>query len=250
MVLKDDWKLDLEVFEGPLDLLLFLVRKEEILITDIPIHKITQQYLEYLHLMKMLDLNIAGEYLVMASTLLYIKSRMLLPEDPDKTAEEEIEDPRSQLVEQLLEYKKYKEAGEFLKHREEESQAFFRRGAREVADAREKELDLSIFDLLASFSRVLKTLEARKPEEIFFEEVSVDEKIRSLGERLRTQTVLRFGALFDALQSRYQVIATFLALLELIKTGCARVFQKDKHDEIVIKWADPEPAAPAQGQQP
>lgn len=226
-------KLELDIFEGPLDLLLYLVKKNEIDICDIPIRQITDQYMDYLQMMKMLDLNIAGEFLVMASTLLYIKSRMLLPEDGEEL-EDDIEDPRSQLVEQLLEYRRFKEAGSFLKQREVESRSYCRRSSPEIKD-QPADLDLSIFDLLSSFSRVLKKIEDKTPEEIFCEEVSVDDKIDQLEKLLEKNGVIRFGTLFGQTDSKMQIIATFLALLELIKLGRVKVFQKHSKDDITIK---------------
>ncbi len=228
---RDDYKVELEIFEGPLDLLLYLIRKDELNIHDIPISRITEQYLEYLELMKMLDLNIAGEFVLMAATLMHIKSRMLLPpsERPEGEDEEAEEDPRLELIRQLLEYKRFKEVAESL-HRLEAAQAttFSRNDQdRSLAAAVERPLaEVSIFDLLAAFNEVFKRATEGPSAEILGEEVKVADKIREIRELVQHTDVVRFLELFRAGATRMELVATFLAMLELIRLKVILVFQR------------------------
>ena len=158
MVVHDEYKVELEVFEGPLDLLLYLIKKEEVDIYNIPIEKITSQYMEYLNLMRMLDLNIAGEFIVMAATLMMIKSRMLLPVEERPELEEEEEDPRWDLVKQLIEYKKFKDAAIHLQEREINQEDIFSLGGGNIVlepdDPGMILQDISLFDLISAFKDV------------------------------------------------------------------------------------------------
>jgi segregation and condensation protein A len=214
------YKVKLEIFEGPLDLLLYLIKKDELNIHDIPIAKITDQYTQYIELMQMLDLDIAGEFLVMAATLMHIKSKMLLP--PEETeAEEEEEDPRSELVRKLLEYKKFKEAAERLKAKETETKEVFTRpGIREqVSDMPDDDLyfEASIFDLLSAFSKVLKEVPKNRFYEVVKDEVTVSDKIHDIFHLLVKHSTIYFLELFNKAKSKLEIIVTFLALLELIR---------------------------------
>jgi segregation and condensation protein A len=213
------YKVKLEIFEGPLDLLFYLIKKDELNINDIPISAITEQYLQYLELMRMLDLDIAGEFLVMAATLMHIKSKMLLPPE-EKEPEQEEEDPRSELVRKLLEYKKFKEAAEALKNRElNQKEVFPAPGIREHSPVDEGELyfEANIFDLLSAFSKVLKEIPKNKFYEVVKDEVTVSEKIHEIFHILVKNRVIYFLDLFKATTTRIHIIATFLALLELIR---------------------------------
>ncbi len=216
------YKVKLEVFEGPLDLLLYLIKKEELDIYDIPIAKITDQYLEYLELMQLLDLNIAGEFLVMAATLIHIKSRMLLPKDQMQEEEALEEDPRAELVRRLLEYKKFKEAAGELAHMASRQKGFFPRLATErpAADheaARVEFFEASLFDLITAFTKVMKDI----PKDIFHQvvkdEFTVSEKIHDIYHMLVEKPVLYFTELFRQAKNKLEVITIFLALLELIR---------------------------------
>lgn len=175
-----NYKIKLDIFEGPLDLLLYLVKKDHLNICDIPIVKITEQYLEYIELMKLLDLNIAGEFLVMAATLINIKSKMLLPQE--KIEEEEELDPRAELVRKLLEYQKFKELATELRSREGERQEVFVRPKDKELEEQDTEVyfEASVFDLLSAFSKVLKEI----PKDIFYQvvkdEFTVEEKIHQI----------------------------------------------------------------------
>ncbi len=239
--MESDYKVKLEVFEGPLDLLLYLIKKEEVDIYDIPIERITNQYMEYLTLMKLLNLEVAGEFLVMAATLMYIKSRMLLPADQQVTDSEtdEGEDPRWELIRQLVEYKKFKDAALQLGRREAEQAKIFARAGDAGIEA-DKEIPLaevSIFDLINAFNDVLKKASARDDfREIIEEKFTVSDKIEEILYTLRDRSELVFGELFAQAQSRAEIVVTFLALLELIRLKRLKVRQEQAFGEIhVIK---------------
>jgi segregation and condensation protein A len=227
----------LEVFEGPLDLLLHLVRKNEIDIFDIPIATIAHQYLEYIQLLKMLDLEIAGDFLVMAATLMRIKVRMLLPQIPDEEGEE-AGDPRAELVAQLLEYRKFKGAAGHLAGREEEARELFPRGAAEPDRAEGGgEQPVGLFDLLGALQDVIKRLAAEERYQVGGQEVSVEECIRVILDRLAASGEIAFTALFDAATTRLQIIAMFLALLELVRARKVVAVQREMFDAIVLRPA-------------
>jgi segregation and condensation protein A len=239
--MESDYKVKLEVFEGPLDLLLYLIKKEEVDIYEIPIERITNQYMQYLSLMQLLNLEVAGEFLVMAATLMYIKSRMLLPTDQQVTdAEaEEGEDPRWELIRQLVEYKKFKEAALQLGRREEEQSNIFTRQSPDTGlaiDAKEAPLaDVSIFDLIAAFNEVLKKANAREDfREIYEERFTVSDKIEEILYTLRERSGIHFRELFTDNATRAEVVVTFLALLELIRLKRLRVQQNDAFGEIDV----------------
>jgi segregation and condensation protein A len=242
--MEADYKVKLEVFEGPLDLLLYLIKKEEVDIYDIPIERITNQYMEYLTLMQMLNLEVAGEFLVMAATLMYIKSRMLLPVDQQVTdAEaEEGEDPRWELIRQLVEYKKFKDAAAQLSKREDEQANIFPRQAPDAGIEANKDVPLaevSIFDLINAFNDVLKKAAAREDfHEILEERFTVSDKIEEILYTLRDRLEMIFSELFANAGSRAEVVVTFLALLELIRMKRLKVQQTEAFGEIrVIKVA-------------
>jgi segregation and condensation protein A len=227
-----DYKVKLQQFEGPLDLLLFLIKKEEIKINDIPIAEITQQYLEYIKMLEFLNLELAGEFLVMAATLMRIKARTLLPSHGDE--EEEEEDPRAALVQQLLEYQKFKEAASRLDAMEFQRRLLFLRPeAEESTEVVDLECTFSLFDLITAFKKVLERADV-KYLEIRPEEISIDEKIEFLKQKIAGARVVAFGDLFEAAASRMDLIVTFLALLEILKLGFARVKQTKPFGEIWI----------------
>ena len=224
-------------FEGPLDLLLHLIRENKVDIYDIPISLITGQYLQYIEFMKELDLEIAGEFLVMAATLIQIKSRMLLPPD-EEAPPEELEDPRFELVQRLLEYQAYKDAASILKEREEASLKIFGRQPSELEEEKvpEPELylfDVNLFDLLAAFK---KLLENAPPEmrTITRETLTVKDKMLHIADIIENLDSIRFEELFKDSFTRVQLIVTFLALLELLRLGLARVYQEREFGNIWI----------------
>jgi segregation and condensation protein A len=232
-----DYKVKLEVFEGPLDLLLYLIKQDEIDIYDISLERITSQYLEYLQAFKELNIELAGEFIVMAANLIYLKSRSLLPRDqqpPEEDAGEE--DPRWELIRQLIEYKKFKEAAAELNLRALEQERIFVREAGSPAIQEPLRLgEVGIFQLISAFQTVIKRIEARQDvQEIFSERFSVSEKIDSILQRVATDTRLRFSDLFGAAASRIEVVVTFLALLELIRLKQVRAVQESVFEEIEI----------------
>ncbi len=240
--MESDYKIKLEVFEGPLDLLLYLIKKEEVDIYDIPIERITNQYMEYLTLMQMLNLEVAGEFLVMAATLMYIKSRMLLPTDQQvtDTEAEEGEDPRWELIRQLVEYKKFKDAALQLGQREEQQANIFSRRSPDPGIEIDKDVPLAevgIFDLINAFNDVLKKASARDGfHEILEERFTVSDKIEEILYTLRDRTEMIFSELFARASSRTEIVVTFLALLELIRLKRLKVQQAEAFGEIhVIK---------------
>ncbi len=229
------YKVKLDVFEGPLDLLLFLIKKEELDIYDIPISKITDQYLEYLELMQMLDLNIAGEFLVMAATLMHIKSRMLLPPEELTPEEQEEEDPRAELVRRLLEYRQFKEAaGELAKRELTERNVFKRQFPKEAGSEEVQYFEASLFDLISAFSKILNKLPKEIFHEIIKDDFTVEEKIHEIFHRLINEPVLYFTQLFNNSKSKLEVIATFLAILELIRLKEVMVRQERLFEDIQI----------------
>jgi segregation and condensation protein A len=237
--MENDYKVKLEVFEGPLDLLLFLIKRDEIDIYDISIERITKQYLEYLQAFRELNIDVAGEFLVMAANLIYMKSRSLLPVDqrpPDEEAEED--DPRWELIRQLIEYKKFKEAAFDLHAREIEQQQRFVRttnGNSEFASAPLRLGEVGIFQLINAFQNVIKRIEAREDlQEIFEEQFTVSDKIELILQRIGHGGRLRFSELFEQVTSRVEVVVTFLALLELVRLKQVRAFQTDPLGEIEI----------------
>lgn len=235
--MNESYSIKLPVFEGPLDLLLHLIKENKIDIYDIPIALITRQYLEYIGIMKELNLDIAGEFLVMAATLIHIKSRMLLPVD-EVLATEEQEDPRFELVQRLLEYQEFKEASLVLKEREDEwSKIFSREVLKEDEDVQvEGELnlfDLSLFDLMGAFKKILDNAPAEVIE-ITRETLTVKDRISFMLERLENQDAVRFDDLFEGNMTRPHLIVTFIALLEILRLGLARAYQEKDFGSIWI----------------
>ncbi len=236
--METDYKVRLEIFEGPLDLLLYLIKRDEIDIYEISLERLTRQYLEYLQAFKELNIDVAGEFIVMAANLIYTKSRSLLPVDqrpPDEEAEED--DPRWDLIRQLIEYKKFKEAAGQLQLRAlEQERIFGREGTEAAAVAGPLRLEeVGIFQLINAFQTVLKRLEARQDvQEIFGEHFSVSDKIEVILQRVAGETSVRFSDLFGEMVSRVEIVVTFLALLELIRLKQVRAIQDSPFDEIEI----------------
>ncbi len=240
---QDDCKLKLELFEGPLDLLLYLIKKEEVDIYNIPIEKVTTQYMEYLKVMQMLDLNIAGEFIVMAATLMMIKSRMLLPVEVRPELEQEEEDPRWELVRQLVEYKKFKDAASNLQEMEYFNENVFQLGQELVipadADAGVVLQDVSIFDLITAFKAALSKARPDDIQDIFSDKWSVSDKIDIIISTIAEKKEVRFSSLFPENATKHEVICTFLALLELLKMRQIDIKQDAHFSEILICGANP-----------
>lgn len=241
---KDPMYVRLPVYDGPLELLIELIRKNEVDVYDIPVAEITKQYLESIAEMKRLDLEVAGEFLVMAATLIYIKSKLLLP---DETAEEEEdgEDPRAELVRKILEYQAFKEAAKELSTLEDERSQIF---TRKITDYYLTDLDpeevgidnfsANLYDLLSAFQNVLSKAGKEHIHEVIEEVVSIDDKIAEVKNILSTKKKIKFSELFNKRWSRNILIVTFLALLEIVRTKLA-IFKQDKEfGEIVIQKRD------------
>lgn len=228
------YKVKLDIFEGPLDLLLYLIKKDEVNIYDIPIAKILDQYLEYIELMKLLDLSVAGEFIVMAATLMHIKSKMLLPPE-EHPQEEEIEelDPRAELVRKLLEYKRFKEAATLLRQKEEYRREHFVRFQKELVEEGAY-FEANLFDLISAFTKALKDV----PKELFFEvikdEFTIEGKIHDILHYLIDEPKLYLFDLFNRAKNKFEIIAIFLAILELIRLKEIVVCQKEVFGEILI----------------
>lgn len=240
-----DYKVKLEVFEGPLDLLLYLIKRDEVDIYEISIERIAKQYLEYMEAFQVLNIELAGEFIVMAANLLYIKSRTLLPKEeqmPEEDADED--DPRWELIRQLIEYKKFKEAASQLRTREALQEKLFPRfpSHPEIAPAGDLLVEeVGIFDLISAFQKVLKRLESRRREEdlrqIFEENFTVTDKIEFLLRVIDHGTPVRFEECFAEAAGRAEIVVTFLAMLELIRLKQLRVRQEKHFDAIWIERA-------------
>jgi segregation and condensation protein A len=236
--METEYKVRLEIFEGPLDLLLYLIKRDELDIYDISLERITQQYLEYLQAFKELNIDVAGEFVVMAANLIYLKSRSLLPADqqpPEEDVDEK--DPRWDLIRQLIEYKKFKEAASQLQVRELEQERIFSR----IGDGIAPEIaplhlgEVGIFQLINAFQNVIKRLDAKEDwREVFGENFTVSDKIERILESLAGGASIRFSDLFARMAPRVEIVVTFLALLELIRLKQVRAIQADEFQEIEI----------------
>jgi segregation and condensation protein A len=230
----------IENFEGPLDLLLHLIKKNEINIYDIPIALIARQYLDYLSVMKELNLAVAGEFLVMAATLLHIKSRMLLPADEGPDEDEDGPDPREELVRRLLEYKQFKEAASQLDGRERQWREMFARETLPPVEVQADEAlldDVSLFDLVDALQDILARHPAARNMEIIPDSMTVRDRMNVIIEALEGQEAVDFTSLFEAADHRIVMIVTFLALLELIRIRVVKVFQSETFGSILVSRA-------------
>lgn len=229
----DDLKLLLGEFEGPLDLLLHLIRQEEVDIYDIPVARITHEYLRYLQLMEELDIAVAGDFLVMAATLIELKTKMLLPRDPLAVQQEE-EDPRTELVNQLLEYQKYKAAAQMLWSKATVEQAIFKRAEIET-DKNNPEVAVGVFDLL----KVFQTILARHKEEVLLEiereEISMAEMLGTLRNMVMSAGELNLRVFFERARSRRELVLAFLSVLELVRTAEVKLFQSETFGDITAR---------------
>lgn len=231
------YQVKLSVFEGPLDLLLHLIRVQEIDIYDIPIARITEQYLACLDLMQVMNLDIAGEWLVMAATLTYIKSRMLLPRPAEDEDGGDEEDPRQELVDKLLEYQRVKALAMDLKERELVERDVFGRPAAEAPEDDEPLFDVELSDLLAVYSEVLARLPAEEARRMVIEEMSVTEMIHTIAERLSGRGHLAFEDIFEGAASRLEVVVAFLAILEMLRFKLIHVQQRHRCGPIRVSLA-------------
>lgn len=240
---REEYKVRLDVFEGPLDLLLYLIKRDELDIYNIPIEHVTRQYMQYLETMQMLDLNIAGEFLVMAATLMMIKSRMLLPVEERPELEPEEEDPRWDLVRQLVEYKKFKDAALHLELLALRREDVFAREGEHVQLGAEPDValqDVSIFDLISAFNEALKKAPKESVAELFSDRYTVADKIDELTRLLRERTSVRLGEMLGRMRHRYEMVCTFLAVLELIRLKQIRARQEVVFGDIELIAAEPQ----------
>jgi len=238
--LEIPYQVRLEKFEGPLDLLLHLIKKNEINIYDIPIALITQQYLEYLNLMKSLNLTVAGEFLVMAATLVQIKARMLLPAEEIEGDEEDGPDPREELIRRLLEYKQFKDAASQLDTREREWRDVFARVEAPVVPAKAAETlleEVTLFDLMDALQSVLDRTPHRQLMEIAPDQLTVKDRMNAVLEILEGKESVTFVTLFEGQHHRLVIVVTFLALLELTRLKLIRVFQAETFGPILLTRA-------------
>ena len=231
---RDELRLKIGGFAGPLDLLLYLIKQEQANIFDIPIARITDEYLKYIRLMKTLDIAVAGDFIVMAATLIEIKSKMLLPQEIKDETEEEMEDPREALVRQLLEHQKFKNAAQMLYERTTVEQAVFPRGKIE-SDDNNSETNASVFDLLNVFQKIL----ARRVEEIQMEiereEISLAEMLKNLKRRVFEEKELSLLKFFEEMHSRREIVTAFFAILEIVRTESVKVVQTTTFGDIILK---------------
>jgi segregation and condensation protein A len=232
------YKFQLDMFEGPLDLLLYLIKKDEISIYDIPIAQITDQYIEYIEMMKMADLDGIGDFLVMAAELLRIKSKMLLPPDPNE--EGEPEDPRAELVRRIEEYQRIREAAEELRLRAEKRSDLFTRRLDEQAvaelkeDSKEVFFEANLFDLITALSKALQSKPEKGQYEVVKEEFTVEEKVHLILHTLVERPRVLLTELFETAHSKMELIVTFMAVLELCRMKELVVVQKRLFSDIEL----------------
>lgn len=231
---SEDLKIKIGDFAGPLDLLLFLIRQEQANIFDIPIARITEKYLEYIRLMKHLDIAIAADFLVMAATLIEIKSKMLLPRDPLLTDDEEFEDPRKELVDRLLEYEKFKTAAGMLYQRSTVEQAIFTRGPIE-SDDNNAEIDASVFDILTVFQKIIARHVDEIKMEIHREEISLADMLKTLKRRISEIGELSLLEFFEEMQSKRELVTAFIAVLEIVRSENVKLLQSITFGDITLR---------------
>jgi len=249
------FRVQLDAFAGPLDLLLYLIRKNEVDVRDIPIAEIADQFLEVLEVLEQIDFDAVGEFLELAVRMIEIKSQMVLPRQEDENEEQELDDPRRDLVQRLLEYKRYRDAAAALEERRRDWQQRFARRSLEVNDrsldpADQPIQELELWDLVSAFSRVMRDNAATQPANIRYDDTPIEVYAEMIRDRLRCEPKVRFEALFDAGANRSKLIGVFLALLELIRGSQATAEQAENFSELWIcrglKLTDGANAAPAQ----
>jgi segregation and condensation protein A len=228
----DEYRVTLDVFEGPLDLLLHLIRQQELDIYDIPIARITDQFLRYVQTMEELNISVAGEFVVMASTLIYIKSRMLLPPDPG-AGPEDCEDPRQELVNQLLEHERFKKAADMLHDRQVLEDSVWPRGENEFEEEEQEAVSATVFDLVRSFHEIVNRYQDQIILHVENEGVTIEQKLAELRQLFSVKKEVFFSAFIREPISRSHLIVTFVALLELARLSEVRLFQEPADIRIV-----------------
>ena len=232
------YRIKLTEFEGPLDLLLFFIKRDELDIYDIPISKITKEFLEYLHVLQELDLEIAGDFIVMAAELMQIKVRMLLPKAPGEVEEE---DPRAELVRRLLEYKRFKEASTMLQQLEhEQTKLFYRQGFHSdprkvvVEDQEESLKDITMYNLISAFKRVLDSVPTKIYHDVELMNVSIDEQMSYIADMLRIREQVTFFELVAHMTEKIRIIVTIIAMLEMVKNGIIGLRPAGHEDDFLV----------------
>jgi segregation and condensation protein A len=242
-----DYQVELDIFRGPLDLLLYLVKRQEVEISDIPIARVAEQFLEYLRVIELIDVERAGEFLVMAASLMEIKSKMLLPPSEDATEEES--DPRLELVRQLIDYKKFKDAAILLEAQAERQLSRLARQPVEMPAppdlAAQPLRQVELWDLVSAFGRLMRETLALQPQQLIADETPIHVYTEDLLRRLQSESSLAFSAVFTAPHNRSRLVGLFLAVLELIKAGQIVAEQPESFGEIWLRRADASPAHPA-----
>ena len=230
----EDYKVQLEIFEGPLDLLLYLIRTQELDIYDIPISQLTDQYLEYLRMMEELNIVVAGEFLVISSTLILIKSKMLLPAEEVDDEEEEAIDPREELVERLLEHERFKDASQMLYSKETVELSVWGKGDDEFAEEEKEVISVTTFDLIHAFHNMVERFKEQIVIEMRPEKVTLKDKLKEIRRLLSAQGHFYFSNFFDEKISKRHLVVTFIALLELVRLHEVRLFQESGYEDIRI----------------
>ena len=234
------YKIKLEIFEGPFDLLLFLIKKNEVDIYDIPIHEITEQFLEYIELMKILDLEIAGEFIEMVALLMNIKARMLLPK-PVGISDEDYEDPRTELVERLIEYKRFKDAASEISVYESNRRKLFSRKSfekyfvKKEISTKEYLNDVSLFDLLLALKKALDNMPKITEHQVTRIDVTIEQQTEYILKKFTSSKAILFSELIQKMKEKIIIIVTFMALLDLINKKQLKVKQSGNFDDIRIK---------------
>ncbi len=237
------YRIKLDAFEGPFDLLLFLIRKHEVDIYDIPIHDITRQFQDYIEVMKILDLEVAGEFIEMAAILMNIKARMLLPR-PLGMSDDEYEDPRTELVERLIEYQRFKEVAEDMHEIEAKQRKIFGRKYFQKLESPNKDTaetylsDVTLFDLLLAFKKALDNMPKVTYHEVKMIDVTIEHQTEYILQKISGQTMILFSELINEIKEKIVIVVTFLALLEMIRTKIIVVRQSSAFEDIRIKKAD------------
>lgn len=232
---SDELRIRIGEFAGPLDLLLYLIRQEQANIFDIPIARITDEYLRFIRLMKTLDIAVAADFLVMASTLIEIKSKMLLPRDPNAATDgEELDDPRQELVDRLLEYEKYKSAAQMLYEKTTLEQAVFLR--RKIdSDEENAEVSATVFDLLTVFQKIVARRAEEIKMEIHREEISLADMIKDLKRRILEAGEVSLLAFFEEMHTKRELVTAFIAALEIVRTETVKLVQKKTFGDVILR---------------
>ncbi|TWU09036.1 Segregation and condensation protein A [Symmachiella macrocystis] len=250
-----DYRVELTTYTGPIDLLLYLVRRHEVDVTDLPIAKITAQFGEFLEVLELIDFDLVGEFVVLASTLVEIKSRMVLPRPEEEEAPEVdvTEDPRSELVRQLLEYKKFKDAAKLL----EDQAALWQQRYPRLSDerpaggkgARQDHIkDVELWDLVSAFSRIVRQIDPEEQKSIVYDDTPISVYIDRVGKRVKQDQRVAFSAFFEGSNSKSKIVGIFLAILELLRNYYFRAVQEDESGEIWVMPPDPNRPPPAESE--